>query len=417
MKKSKSQQLRKLFLIAALAFNIGIFIYFKYTNFMITNINFIFKTNLFFEKILLPLGISFFTFQQVSYIIDYYKGEVPDYDILDYAVYVTFFPQLIAGPIVYHNEFIPQFHDKENKKLNWDNMTKGLSAFGMGLFKKVIIADFFAVIVNSGYTDIGALDLVSAVFTILAYTLQIYFDFSGYCDMAIGIGYMFNIKIPQNFNSPYKALGIVDFWKRWHMTLTRFFKKYLYIPLGGNRKGEFRTNLNIFIVFLVSGLWHGSNWTFIIWGALHGAFTIIEKIIPAKIKKVPNYIKWALTFSIVNITWVFFRADSLGDAVNVIKQLFNLNIKTYNYAMFTNMVALNTSKLMDLLIYDYNIPLYFVIFAALIGAIALVLFTKNTYEIVETKKANFKNSIIIAAMLVIAFLQLSKENIFLYFNF
>ena len=218
---------KKIYLIIGLIINIGLLIYFKYMYFFISNINYIFKTNFNFLNILLPLGISFFTFQQISFIIDTYRLETPEYSLLHYASFVTFFPQLIAGPIVTHNELIPQFIDKKKKKFNYDNFAKGLYVFSIGLAKKIIIADTFGTIVNWGYDNISLLDSTNAIIVMLSYTFQIYYDFSGYSDMAIGISKMFNIDLPVNFNSPYKALTIADFWERWHITLTRFFTKYI----------------------------------------------------------------------------------------------------------------------------------------------------------------------------------------------
>lgn len=262
----QKQGARKLVLSISILFNIGILFYFKYYDFFIENINFLFHTDFTLQKLILPLGISFFSFQQLSFIIDAYRSEVPRYTFLNYAVYVTYFPQLIAGPIVTHNELIPQLVDKNRQLINWGNVAKGFYIFVLGLSKKVLIADIFGNAANWGFSNISSLDSISAFVTMLSYTIQIYFDFSGYCDMAIGIGKIMNIDLPLNFNSPYKALTIAEFWQRWHITLTRFFTRYLYIPLGGNRAGKVRTYLNTFIVFLASGLWHGANWTFIVWG-------------------------------------------------------------------------------------------------------------------------------------------------------
>lgn len=230
---------RKLFLFMALAMDIGILFYFKYYNFFLENINIMWKQDFALKTILLPLGISFFTFQQISFVIDAYKGEIPKYGFINYASFVTFFPQLIAGPIVTHDELIPQFMDESKKQFSWDNFAEGIYIFTFGLSKKVLLADTFGNAANWGFANAAGLDTTNAVLTMLSYTFQIYFDFSGYCDMAIGIGKMMNIDLPLNFNSPYKALTITEFWSRWHMTLTRFFTKYIYIPLGGNRGGQY----------------------------------------------------------------------------------------------------------------------------------------------------------------------------------
>lgn len=272
MELRKSRQCRRLLLVFGLIFNLSFLFYYKYLDFLINNINMGFHKDYPLLRLVLPLGISFFTFQQISFIIDAYNKRVPMYSLLYYASFVTFFPQLIAGPIVTHDELIPQFIDEKKKRINWDNIAKGIYIFTIGMFKKVILADTFGNAVNWGFQNIAELDTSNALIVMLAYTMQIYFDFSGYCDMALGIGKMLNIELPLNFNSPYKALRITEFWDRWHITLTRFLTKYVYIPLGGNRRGRLRTYFNILIVFLISGIWHGANWTFILWGG--GAWSL-----------------------------------------------------------------------------------------------------------------------------------------------
>lgn len=260
---------RKMIFLIGLIFNLGLLGYFKYMDFFIENVNLIFKTDFTLRNILLPLGISFFTFQQISFITDVYKARGGiTYSFLEYAVYVTYFPQLVAGPIVTHDMLVPQLQDENRKHINFDYMSKGIALFTLGLAKKVLFADIFGNYVNLAYRDVYGLNTLTAFFAMLAYTFQIYFDFSGYSDMAIGLGWMMNIDLPVNFDSPYKALSVTEFWRRWHMTLTAFFTKYVYIPLGGNRKGTIRTYINIFIVFLFSGLWHGAGWTFVLWGVM-----------------------------------------------------------------------------------------------------------------------------------------------------
>ena len=318
LRDKTSKGVRKTIFISALILNIGSLFYFKYYDFFIGNVNLLFHSDFPLLHLLLPLGISFFTFQQLSYMIDSYKRDekIAEYNFFDYALFVTYFPQLIAGPIVTHDEMVPQFADLSKKRFNADNFAAGLYAFAFGLSKKVIIADAFGLLVNQAFSDVSALGTVNAVLAMLAYTFQIYFDFSGYCDMATGIGKMMNIDITMNFNSPYKALTIVDFWKRWHITLTRFFTRYIYIPLGGNRKGTVRTYVNIMIVFLVSGIWHGANWTFIVWGVVHGIANVLTRmldkttgIFSKRSNKAINVSSWFLTFMFVNLAWVVFRAD------------------------------------------------------------------------------------------------------------
>ena len=322
---SKSIIERKIFLILGVLFNVVGLGYFKYYDFFISNVNTVFKTNLPLLHILLPLGISFFTFQQLSFIVDSYYKKHLKYDFLSYCLFVTFFPQLIAGPIVLPTEMLPQFEDEENKKINWENMNRGFYIFSIGLAKKVIIADTISNFANAGFDMMESLNIVEAWITSISYTLQLYFDFSGYCDMAMGIALMFNITLPINFDSPYKSTNIQEFWKRWHMTLGRFLTNYLYIPLGGNRKGELKTLRNLFIVFLVSGIWHGAGWNFIIWGMLHGICILIHRIWKNSGRKMNKFVGWFITTNLVNIFWIFFRATNLHDAIKVIKGMFDIN--------------------------------------------------------------------------------------------
>lgn len=267
----EKRMIRLLTAVVSIAGNLLLLGYFKYTDFFIANLNRLFSTDYPLLHILLPLGISFFTFQQVAYLVDVYKGKLAsNYSFLTYALFVSFFPQLIAGPIVLPGEMMPQFHDPNNLKWNSDNFAGGLRLFAIGLAKKLLIADLLARTIDPAWNSADALLPVDAWGAAIGYTLQIYFDFSGYCDMAIGLGLMFNIRIPQNFNSPYKATSVHDFWHRWHITLGRFLAEYLYYPLGGSRCGIARTCVNMIITFLLSGLWHGAGWLFILWGFLHG---------------------------------------------------------------------------------------------------------------------------------------------------
>lgn len=314
---------KRFLLILGVIFNIGALAYFKYTDFFISNVNLIFHTSIPFQHIALPLAISFFTFQQVAYLVDCYKGLTKDYDILSYTLFVSFFPQLIAGPIVAHYEMMPQFMKISNLVKNYKNIFLGIFIFLIGLFKKIVIADTYAQFATIGFDELKTLDFWGGWFTSLSYTVQIYFDFSGYCDMAIGSALMFNIYLPINFNSPYKALNIKDFWRRWHITLSRFLRDYLYIPLGGNRKGELRSFSNVFTVFLLGGLWHGAAWTFVIWGALHGLANIIYRLWEKLNIKLNKFIAWFITFNFINITWVFFRAQNFSDALKVISAMFS----------------------------------------------------------------------------------------------
>lgn len=406
--------LRKAVLIIGIVGNIGLLVYFKYLDFFLENINVIFNTDFAMRNIVLPLGISFFTFQQLSYIIDSYRKEVPKYNFLDYALFVSFYPQLVAGPIVLHSEIVPQFANVQKKSLNAENFSKGLVAFTFGLAKKVMIADKLGIIVNNGYEAVDSLGSFMAIVTILGYTLQIYFDFSGYCDMATGIGKMFNIDIPMNFNSPYKAVTVVDFWKRWHITLTRFFTHYVYYPLGGNRKGKARKYLNIMIVFFLSGLWHGAGYTFIVWGLIHGAANVLTRILDKPIKKIPKVINWILCFIFINASWVVFRAESLDTAWTVYKKIFGGGTDILPALS----KALEKNILSNLLLNFGVSNNYFVYIVILIAfSLLLAVFCKNTNERIKDFKFSFKNLFVIAALLSLSILQLTGVSTFLYFNF
>ena len=307
----------KIGLLAGLILNLGILFYFKYYDFFIENINLAFRADFNLKHILLPLGISFFTFQQMSYIIDRALGRCRHYDFVNYLTFVTFFPQLIAGPIVLHSEIIPQFEDPEKRRFDSASFARGIYLFVLGLAKKVLLADTFGLMANFGFAQTFSLDAVSTVFVILAYSFELYFDFSGYSDMAIGLGRMFHVELPLNFDSPYRSCSIKEFWQRWHITLSRFFITYVYIPLGGSRKGRARMLLNTFIVFLLSGLWHGAAWTYVAWGAMQGLLVVLDNLGVVGIRgreekrpsrfHIPAPIGWIITFTLFNLSLFFFQ--------------------------------------------------------------------------------------------------------------
>ncbi|MDE7268270.1 MAG: MBOAT family protein [Lachnospiraceae bacterium] len=413
---------RRLLLIAGIGVNIGILFYYKYYDFFIGNVNKWFKTDYAFLRLILPLGISFYTFQQLSYVIDSYRRECEKYDFLEYAAYVIFFPQLIAGPIVYHDELIPQLRDERNHRINYENLSKGLYAFSLGLAKKVLVADTLSKIVTWGYDHQSSQTMLSGIIIILCYTLQIYFDFSGYCDMAYGIGYLFNVRLPFNFNSPYKANSIGEFWDRWHMTLTRFFTKYVYIPLGGSRKGKIRTYINIFIVFLVSGIWHGANWTYIVWGIVHGIAKILDRIFEKSLKWIPNIIKRILTFAFVAVAWSLFRASSLKQFRRFWKYSFKLVNKYGLYdgefvESFNNLTEMRILYRLGLGgIIDRYPLLPLAVFVLLL--ILACFFMKNTQEKVEESgKYGIRRLAVTVVLLFWSVMSLSDVSEFLYFNF
>lgn len=396
--------------------NIGILIYFKYMDFFIGNINTIFKTDLDFLHIALPLGISFFTFQQISFIIDAYKGEIPKYSFLYYASFVAFFPQLVAGPIVTHNEMVPQFLDEKKKKVNTDNLAKGIYIFVLGLAKKILLADIFGDVVTYGFTTLHQLSSVTAFLVMLSYTFQIYFDFSGYCDMAVGIGKMMNIDLPINFNSPYKALTIIEFWDRWHITLTRFFTKYVYIPLGGSRKGKIRTYVNVLIVFLLSGLWHGASWNFVFWGFCHGMFMVITRMFRSFFEKLHPAFNWIITFLFVNVAWVFFRAETFSQAWTLLGKLVSWDFRPLDEVFIKMFRLVELKKILSPFhIESVYPPALITAFFVLAGV--LVLGSSNSFEKMERFKPSFKNMILTFGLLVWCVFSFAGMSTFLYFNF
>ena len=419
MAKTTHPAWRKAEVTLAVLLNLGVLFYYKYFDFFLMNLNRFAHTDFTLRNILLPLGISFFTFQQVSYVVDAYRGEVEQYDFLQYASFVAYFPQLIAGPIVTHDELIPQFMDLAKKRFNWDNFARGLYMFALGLAKKVLIADLFGIAVNWGFSNVASLDTTNALFTALAYTIQIYFDFSGYCDMAIGIGQMMNLDLPVNFDSPYKALTIDEFWKRWHKTLTRFFTRYLYIPLGGSRRGTLRTYLNVMIVYCASGIWHGANYTFIAWGLLQGVLTVANRIWKDKINKLHPGFSWLVTFLLVSASMTLFRANSVADAITILRQILVMDFAPVHESI------LNAFLLPELQLLIRNIPqLAFLQFQpGLIltvcygGAMALILGSRNAHEHMLAFRPTLGNALFTALLLVWCVMTFSGVSTFLYFNF
>lgn len=316
---------RKLWLILGLAVNIALLGYFKYTDFFLATINAWSGSAFDLPHIILPLGISFFTFTQSAYLVDAYRGEAARHDFLIYCEFVTIFPHLIAGPIINHKKMIPQFTAPETFQISSRNIAKGLTLFAMGLAKKVLIADHLAPIADNVFSRADSLTFLESWIGALAYTFQLYFDFSGYSEMAIGLGLMFNLTLPANFNSPYQAKSMIDFWRRWHMTLGTWVKDYLYIPMGGNRRGELRKMRNLFASMLIIGLWHGAGWTFILWGGLHGILLMINHQWRRLKINLPAAICWPLTFICVLICWVFFRADNIGHALAILTAMTDIH--------------------------------------------------------------------------------------------
>ena len=385
---------KKTILTFGISVNIILLVYFKYVDFFIENLNFLTDSSIANLNLALPLAISFFTFQQITYLVDSYRRETKEYDFLNYSLFVTFFPQLIAGPIVHHKEMMPQFHKIKNKVVSYRNIAMGLFIFSIGLFKKVVIADTFAIWANFGFDTAKILNIYEAWATSLSYTFQIYFDFSGYTDMAIGIALLFNIKLPINFNSPYKATNIQDFWRRWHITLSRFLKNYVYIPLGGNKAGEINTYINLLATFIIGGIWHGAGWTFLFWGFLHGIALVINRSWNKIGFKIWKWLSWFITFNFINIAFVFFRAKQWDDAIKILNWMFSID----NFVFNTNYIKL--------------IALFF--------SFIIILFFKNSMCYYNNKfQFSIKKIFILVILITISILaiRIGNSNEFLYFNF
>ena len=409
---------KRVFLVAGIALNLGVLFYFKYFNFFMETVNCLFYQNFMLRNIVLPLGISFFTFQQISFLVDSYKEETEGYGFVEYALFVVFFPQLVAGPIVFHEEIIPQFRDENRKCVNGDNLAEGIFKLAIGLFKKVLLADTLGRAVTWGFETVWDMTSMELVIVSLCFTFQLYFDFSGYSDMAIGIGRMFNIDFPLNFNSPYKACSILGFWDRWHMTLTRFFKKYVYIPLGGNRKGIFRTYINIMIVFVISGLWHGAGWTFVIWGALHGLANCLNRIFRTVWDHIFAAVRWILTFAFINCTWIIFRADSLEKAWRFIRKLFIFDTLSVRSELFESVRLVEFDfletriRILNFLL-DDSLGFHIIILLGI--SFLIVLLGRNCHERIFVPTPG--NAVFAIILLVWSIMSLSGVSTFLYFNF
>jgi len=416
---------KKTLLILGVVANVALLGYFKYADFLIENMNVVTGAQMPLLHLALPLAISFFTFQQIAYLVDSYRSETKEYDFLNYATFVTFFPQLIAGPIVHHQEMMPQFATMRNKVKNYRNIAVGLFIFSIGLFKKVVIADTFAIWATTGFDTATTLNLFEAWATSLSYTFQLYFDFSGYTDMAIGAALLFNIKLPINFNSPYKAVNIQDFWRRWHITLSRFLRDYVYIPLGGNRKSNFRTYNNLMATFIIGGIWHGAGWTFVFWGGLHGSALVIHRAWNRAGFKLSAWLAWLITFNFINIAWIFFRAKEWGDATKILSGMLGLNgvIFTKNYEK--HLPFLDSFDQVSYGAITINMGGGYEMLNWLIAGFILILLFKNTYEIASYPEINRSRllspikAVYFAFLFLtsILFMSLSEYTEFIYFNF
>ncbi|XGC82242.1 MBOAT family protein [Bdellovibrio bacteriovorus] len=403
---AKNQKMRKLYLLISIVSNLSILGFFKYYDFFAGSLNGLIKVGggsegaLPILNLILPIGISFYTFQSMSYVIDVYRRTSDAHaHLLEFAGYVTLFPHQISGPLVRHNVIVPQLENNYTYKFHADNFWRGCYFFVFGLSKKMLIADRIAVVIDPLVGNMATVSNGEAWLAMVGYTMQLYFDFSGYSDMAVGLGLMMNIQFPMNFNSPYKSLSITEFWQRWHMTLSSWLRDYLYISLGGNREGKVKTYRNLLLTMAIGGLWHGANWTYLAWGVLHGGVLAGERFFKDRGWDVLRfkYLKWTLTFFVVCIAWVFFRAPDFHVANIWLQKIF----------------LLNSDISWDIVMIPMKHKDRF--FAALVIALGIAFTAKNTWE--REFKPSTKNALLLAFLFVICLSYMGEESPFLYFQF
>ena len=407
---------RKGWLLFGVVVNLLLLGYFKYTDFFLDTVNTFAGTDFFdLPNIVLPLGISFYTFTQTAYLVDAYRGLAKRHSFLAYCEFVTIFPHLIAGPIINYRDMMPQFLAKETYRINWDNMAKGITVFTFGLFKKVVIADMLAPWVSDIYAHADALTFLEGWAGALGYTLQLYFDFSGYSEMAIGLGLMLNLHFPQNFDSPYQAKSIIDFWRRWHMTLGLWVKNYLYIPLGGNRGGQLLKMRNLFVSMVIIGLWHGAGWTFVAWGAMHGVMLMMNHLWRTLKIQLPDALCWAMTFLGVVVCWVFFRAENFQTALQVLTAMTDVHqivfpVHELEKWGFLQSVGVTFAPLAT------TIPI-FKCLGWCIGLLGCVVFVKNPLHLTAHFRPNRKWLVLTCVLLLYTLYKMDHYTEFLYFQF
>lgn len=414
--KKRSPARGRYLLCAGVLGNLVLLGYFKYTDFFIANLNSLVRTELPYANIVLPLGISFFTFTQIAYLVDASKGKVKEYSAANYGLFVTFFPHLLAGPIIHHKEMMPQFDRTRNKVIDPRNLVEGTCLFFIGLFKKVVIADTFAVWANAGFGNPGNLNTIEAWTISLAYTLQLYYDFSGYTDMALGSSRMFNIILPINFDRPYRSLNIQEFWRRWHITLGRFMRDYIYVPLGGSRTTGTRTIVNIMLTFFIVGLWHGAGWTFIVWGLMHGGALAVNHLWNRLHISMPKWLAWLITFNFVNASWVLFRASSIGDAWKILRAMAGLNTRSLPRS---DMAGINTIGELSTAIGNLfeRIGNAEVILGMLALFLPLSFLFRESNEVAREFQPTFPYLVVISLISALSVLYLGSYSEFLYFRF
>ena len=401
---------RRAVLALGVTANLALLGVFKYADFFLANAARVTGDAPPLLHIALPLGISFFTFTQIAYLVDVYRRKAQEPILVNYALFVTFFPHLLAGPILHHSEMMPQFAQSSNKRPQWDNLGAGAFLLTIGLVKKVLLADTLAPIADAGFGTPSTLSAAAAWLAALAYTLQIYFDFSGYTDMALGAARLFNIRMPINFDSPYRATNIRDFWRRWHITLSRFLREYLYIPLGGNRGDELRTAANVLATFLLGGLWHGAAWTFVIWGLLHGIAMVVCRGWARIGIPLPRGFAWALTFLFVMVAWVFFRASSLESALAMLQAMAGMNAAAAAPTLaWIGEVARSLGEVLA-------VPPAWTLVPPAIGLL-VVWRRANSNALAARFQPTVANGAFVTLALPLCVLQLARVTPFLYFNF
>ncbi len=397
--------------------NVGLLLYFKYLNFVITNVNTYWKTDFPLQEIILPLGISFYTFQQIAYVVATERGELDNNDIIDYLAYILFFPKLIMGPIIDPVDYISQINQDDRKRANLENITTGIKIFSLGLIKKVLLADTFSKAVTWTYSNLDVATAMDCILLVLFYTFEIYFDFSGYSDMAVGVSSMMNIDLPINFNSPYKAISIRDFWKRWHVSLTKFLTKYIYIPLGGSRKGAIFTYINTLIVFLVSGLWHGANWTFILWGLLHGLFSCFDRVFDKVEEKIFIPIRWLCTLVVVSVLWLLFSADTVEQWKTILLKILFMQSTAVSDGMIASFNLVENRFIYNILRLDF--------LSTHVRGLNMLIFTLIACVVCFVPENNYKkkacldiSSLLLTSLAFIwGIMCLGSESAFVYFGF
>ena len=407
----------KVLMALPIVVNVGLLLYFKYLNFAITNINTFFSKEIELQEIVLPLGISFYTFQQIAYIVATERGDLENNNIIDYLAYILYFPKLVMGPIIDPVDYITQLNQEARKKADITNITTGIKIFSLGLIKKVLLADTFAKAVSWAYTNIDATTAMDCILLILFYTFEIYFDFSGYSDMAVGVSSMFNIDLPMNFDSPYKAVSIRDFWKRWHMSLTKFLTKYIYIPLGGSRKGIIFTYINTLIVFLVSGLWHGANWTFILWGLLHGLFSCFDRMFEKIEEKIFMPVRWLCTFGVVSVLWLLFSAQTVEQWKTILFKILFMQSTAVSDGMISSFNLVENQFIYNML--DLNfLPTHvrgFNMLIFILVACIVCFVPENNYK--RKDSLNIGSLLLASFSFIWGILCLGAESTFVYFGF